>query len=141
MPCVICAALSVFFAFALVSAPMAQAAPSAAQAVATCNPTSSNGCVNGILQDAGKSPIAGATVTISGAETGMTATAADGTWAFSVADDGDYTVTIDATVASQHGLAASSATVTIKKSSFDKQRAVVRFDQANSAAGASNASG
>lgn len=141
MPCVICAALSVFFAFALVSAPMAQAAPSAAQAVATCNPTSSNGCVNGILQDAGKSPIAGATVTLSGAETGMTATAADGTWAFSVADDGDYTVTIDATVASQHGLAASSATVTIKKSSFDKQRAVVRFDQANSAAGASNASG
>lgn len=141
MPCVICAALSVFFAFALVSAPMAQAAPSAAQAVATCNPTSSNGCVNGILQDAGKSPIAGATVTLSGAETGMTATAADGTWAFSVADDGDYTVTIDATVASQHGLAASSATVTIKKSSFGKQRAVVRFDQANSAAGASSASG
>lgn len=45
------------------------------------------------------------------------------------------TVTIDASVAKEHGLKASSATVTIKKASFDKQRGVVRFDQAGDSAG------
>ena len=30
----------------------------AAEAVPTCNPTATNGCVNGILQDADKKPIA-----------------------------------------------------------------------------------
>ena len=59
----------------------------------------------------------------------------DGKWAFSVADDGDYTVTIDASVAKEHGLKASSATVTIRKASFDKQRGVVRFDQAGDSTG------
>lgn len=144
VPCIVFAALSAFCAFLPAAAPPAYAASSTAKAVTSCNPTASNGCVNGILQDAGKSPIAGATVTLSGVASGTTTTAADGTWAFSVTDDGDYTVTIDDAVAQQHGLASSSATVTIKKSSFDKQRAVVRFDQATAAAGSSgsgNASG
>ena len=34
-----------------------------AQAVDECNPTASNGCVNGILQDADKKPIADVTIT------------------------------------------------------------------------------
>jgi amino acid/amide ABC transporter membrane protein 1, HAAT family (TC 3.A.1.4.-) len=109
---------------------IASAADSGAQAVDECNPTASNGCVNGILQDADKKPIADVTITLSGKATAETKTAADGKWAFSVADDGDYTVTIDASVAKEHGLKASSATVTIRKASFDKQRGVVRFDQA-----------
>ena len=75
------------------------------------------------------------TITLSGKATAETKTAADGKWAFSVADDGDYTVTIDASVAKEHGLKASSATVTIRKASFDKQRGVVRFDQAGDSTG------
>lgn len=121
--CSIFAALSMLFIL-----PPANAM--AAEAVDVCNPTSDNGCINGILQDADKQPIAGATVTLSGKESAETTTDADGKWAFSVADDGDYTVTIDDSVAKEHGLNASSATVTIKKASFDKQRGVVRFDQA-----------
>ncbi|WP_432624012.1 ABC transporter permease subunit [Bifidobacterium sp.] len=116
------------------------AADSGAKAVNECNPTASNGCVNGILQDADKKPIADVTIKLSGKETAETKTTADGKWAFSVADDGDYTVTIDDSVAQEHGLKASSATVTIKKASFDKQRGVVRFDQASDSA-ASAASG
>jgi len=116
------------------------AADSGAKAVDECNPTAVNGCVNGILQDADKKPIADVTVKLSGKETAETKTTADGKWAFSVADDGDYTVTIDDSVAKEHGLKASSATVTIKKASFDKQRGVVRFDQASDSA-ASAASG
>lgn len=112
----------------------------AAEAVDVCNPTSDNGCVNGILQDADKRPIAGATVTLSGKESAKTTTDADGKWAFSVADDGDYMVTIDDAVAKEHGLKASSATVTIKKASFDKQRGVVRFDQAGANSSASGTS-
>ncbi|WP_254290600.1 carboxypeptidase regulatory-like domain-containing protein [Bifidobacterium adolescentis] len=114
---------------------IASAADSGAQAVDECNPTASNGCVNGILQDADKKPIADVTITLSGRATAETKTAADGKWAFSVADDGDYTVTIDASVAKEHGLKASSATVTIRKASFDKQRGVVRFDQAGDSTG------
>lgn len=114
---------------------IASAADSGAQAVDECNPTASNGCVNGILQDADKKPIADVTITLSGKATAETKTAADGKWAFSVADDGDYTVTIDASVAKEHGLKASSATVTIRKASFDKQRGVVRFDQAGDSTG------
>jgi len=116
------------------------AADSGAKAVDECNPTAVNGCVNGILQDADKKPIADVTVKLSGKETAETKTTADGKWAFSVVDDGDYTVTIDDSVAKEHGLKASSATVTIKKASFDKQRGVVRFDQASDSA-ASAASG
>lgn len=101
----------------------------AAEAVAVCNPTAQNGCVNGILQDAGKQPVAGATVTLSGAESAQTTTADDGTWAFAVESDGEYTVAIDESVAEQYGLTASSMDVTIEKNSFDKQRAVVRFDR------------
>lgn len=101
----------------------------AAEAVAVCNPTAQNGCVNGILQDAGKQPVAGATITLSGAESAQTTTADDGTWAFSVESDGEYTVAIDESVAEQYGLTASSMDVTIEKNSFDKQRAVVRFDR------------
>ena len=112
----------------------------AAEAVDVCNPTSDNGCINGILQDADKQPIAGATVTLSGKESAETTTDADGKWAFSVADDGDYTVTIDDSVAKEHGLNASSATVTIKKASFDKQRGVVRFDQAGAGSSVSGTS-
>ena len=127
--CSIFAVLSMLFIFPPVAA-------MAAEAVDVCNPTSDNGCVNGILQDADKRLIAGATVTLSGKESAKTTTDADGKWAFSVADDGDYMVTIDDAVAKEHGLKASSATVTIKKASFDKQRGVVRFDQdgANSSA-------
>ena len=125
--CSIVAVLSMLF---VLPPAIASAADSGAQAVDECNPTASNGCVNGILQDADKKPIADVTITLSGKATAETKTAADGKWAFSVADDGDYTVTIDASVAKEHGLKASSATVTIKKASFDKQRGVVRFDQA-----------
>ncbi len=125
--CSIVAVLSMLF---VLPPAIASAADSGAQAVDECNPTASNGCVNGILQDADKKPIADVTITLSGKATAETKTAADGKWAFSVADDGDYTVTIDASVAKEHGLKASSATVTIRKASFDKQRGVVRFDQA-----------
>ena len=111
------------------------ASASAAESVPVCNPTASNGCVNGILQDAGQQPIAGVTVTLSGKESGTTVTDADGKWAFSVGADGEYTVTIDKSVADEHGLKGNESTVTIKKSSFDKQRAVVRFDQATASTG------
>lgn len=111
----------------------------AAEAVTTCNPTATNGCVNGILQDSGKQPIAGATVTLSGKESATTTTDASGKWAFSVTADGSYTVTIDKSVASGHGLPGNTATVSIDKNDFSKQRAVVRFDKANAAA--SSASG
>lgn len=130
--CSIVAVLSMLF---VLPPAIASAADSGAQAVDECNPTASNGCVNGILQDADKKPIADVTITLSGKATAETKTAADGKWAFSVADDGDYTVTIDASVAKEHGLKASSATVTIKKASFDKQRGVVRFDQAGDSTG------
>ena len=130
--CSIVAVLSMLF---VLPPAIASAADSGAQAVDECNPTASNGCVNGILQDADKKPIANVTITLSGKATAETKTAADGKWAFSVADDGDYTVTIDASVAKEHGLKASSATVTIRKASFDKQRGVVRFDQAGDSAG------
>ena len=130
--CSIVAVLSMLF---VLPPAIASAADSGAQAVDECNPTASNGCVNGILQDADKKPIADVTITLSGKATAETKTAADGKWAFSVADDGDYTVTIDASVAKEHGLKASSATVTIRKASFDKQRGVVRFDQAGDSAG------
>lgn len=131
MLCSIFAVLSMLF----VLPPALASAAGTVQAVDECNPTSDNGCVNGILQDAGKQPIAGATVKLSGKATAETTTAADGKWAFSVADDGDYTVTIDDAVAKEHGLKSSSATVTIKKASFDKQRGVIRFDQADDTAG------
>lgn len=130
--CSIVAVLSMLF---VLPPAIASAADSGAQAVDECNPTASNGCVNGILQDADKKPIADVTITLSGKATAETKTAADGKWAFSVADDGDYTVTIDASVAKEHGLKTSSATVTIKKASFDKQRGVVRFDQAGDSTG------
>lgn len=104
---------------------------SAAEAVEVCNPTSDNGCVNGVLQDDNKQAIANVTVKLSGKEEAETTTDADGKWAFSVESDGDYTVTIDESVVEEHGLRSSSATVTIKKSSFDQQRGVVRFDQIN----------
>ena len=112
----------------------------AADAVDVCNPTSDNGCVNGILQDADKKAIAGITVKLSGTEEAETTTEADGKGAFSVKDDGDYTVTIDESVAEEHGLKSSSATVTIKKASFDKQRGVVRFDQVNDSASSGSSS-
>lgn len=131
MICAVFAVLSMLF---ILPSSTAFAADSGAKAVNECNPTASNGCVNGILQDADKKPIADVTIKLSGKETAETKTTADGKWAFSVADDGDYTVTIDDSVAQEHGLKASSATVTIKKASFDKQRGVVRFDQASDSA-------
>ena len=131
--CSIFAALSMLFILPPDSA-------MAADAVDVCNPTSDNGCVNGILQDADKKAIAGITVKLSGTEEAETTTDADGKWAFSVKDDGDYTVTIDESVAEEHGLKSSSATVTIKKASFDKQRGVVRFDQVNDSASSGSSS-
>ena len=104
--CSIVAVLSMLF---VLPPAIASAADSGAQAVDECNPTASNGCVNGILQDADKKPIADVTITLSGKATAETKTAADGKWAFSVADDGDYTVTIDASVAKEHGLKASTS--------------------------------
>ncbi|WP_289097235.1 SdrD B-like domain-containing protein [uncultured Bifidobacterium sp.] len=103
------------------------------EAADRCVPTAEYGCVNGILQDSDQKPIAGVTVTLGGAATGETTTADDGTWAFKVADDGKYTVTIAQDVAKQYGFAADSATVEIVKSSFSKQRGVVRFDKAAAA--------
>ena len=94
--CSIVAVLSMLF---VLPPAIASAADSGAQAVDECNPTASNGCVNGILQDADKKPIADVTITLSGKATAETKTAADGKWAFSVADDGDYAVTIDESVA------------------------------------------
>nr|WP_240541329.1 SdrD B-like domain-containing protein [Bifidobacterium santillanense] len=101
----------------------------AAEAVPTCNPSATNGCVNGILQDANKTAIAGITITLSGAESATTTTDANGNWAFSVSKDGKYTVAMDESVAKQHGLKAATATVEIKMNSFDKARQVVRFDK------------
>ena len=73
--------------------------------------------INGILQDADKKPIADVTITLSGKATAETKTAADGKWAFSVADDGDYTVTADRTaggkVTVNPGRADKGDTVTI----------------------------
>ena len=113
----------------------------AAEAVPTCNPTATNGCVNGILQDADKKPIANVTLKLSGKETASTTTDAEGKWAFSVTADGKYTVTMDESVAKEHGLKASTATMEIEKNSFDKARQVVRFDKPSSASGASGQSG
>ena len=117
--------------FALLMA-LSIAAPgraSAAEAVPTCNPTATNGCVNGILQDADKKPIANVTLKLSGKEEATATTDAEGKWAFSVTADGEYTVTMDESVAKEHGLKASTATVDIEKNSFDKARQVVRFDK------------
>lgn len=137
-PAVIGLVAALAFTVALVFIPTSA---QAAEAVGVCNPTSENGCVNGILQDADQTPIAGATVTLSGQEGAETTTADDGTWAFSVEEDGDYTVTIDESVAEDYGLAASEVTVTVEKSSFTNQRAVVRFDQAASGSSSSSTSG
>ena len=51
--CSIVAVLSMLF---VLPPAIASAADSGAQAVDECNPTASNGCVNGILQDADKKP-------------------------------------------------------------------------------------
>lgn len=105
----------------------------ASEATPVCNPTATNGCVNGILQDSGRRPISGVKVTLSGKESAITTTDATGKWAFKVAADGSYTVAIDASIAKKYGLKTSSETVNIVKSDFAKQRGVVRFDnpQAN----------
>ena len=92
----------------------------AAEAVPTCNPTATNGCVNGILQDADKKPIANVELKLSGQEEATTTTDAEGKWAFSVNADGKYTVTMDESVAKDHGLKAATAEVEIQKNSFDK---------------------
>lgn len=104
--CSIVAVLSMLF---VLPPAIASAADSGAQAVDECNPTASNGCVNGILQDADKKPIADVTITLSGKATAETKTAADGKWAFSVADDGDYTVTIDASVSTKLAIPPAAA--------------------------------
>jgi branched-chain amino acid transport system permease protein len=101
----------------------------AAQAVTTCNPTSDNGCVNGVLQDSAKTPIANVEVTLGGSESATTTTGSDGKWAFSVTADGEYTVSIPSEVVQQHGLKAAKATVDVKKGDFSKARQVVRFDE------------
>lgn len=90
----------------------------AAEAVPTCNPTATNGCVNGILQDADKKPIANVELKLSGQEEATTTTDAEGKWAFSVNADGKYTVTMDESVAKDHGLKAATAEVEIQKKQF-----------------------
>ncbi|WP_314687124.1 ABC transporter permease subunit [uncultured Bifidobacterium sp.] len=112
----------------------------AAEAVGVCNPTTTNGCVNGILQDSSKKAIVGAKITLSGEESATTTTDKDGKWAFSVGADGKYTVTIDSSLVSKYGLKSSTATVTIDKNSFSEQRGVVRFDEANSSDESSSSS-
>lgn len=77
--CSIVAVLSMLF---VLPPAIASAADSGAQAVDECNPTASNGCVNGILQDADKKPIADVTITLSGKATAETKTAADGSTTF-----------------------------------------------------------
>ena len=67
--CSIVAVLSMLF---VLPPAIASAADSGAQAVDECNPTASNGCVNGILQDADKKPIADVTITLSGKATAET---------------------------------------------------------------------
>ena len=113
----------------------------AAQPVPVCNPTGTNGCVNGILQDANRNPVVGATVTLSGKESATTTTDDTGKWAFSVTADGKYTATIDAGVAKDHGLKANAETVDIEKSDFSKQRGVVRFDKPGETTSSPSASG
>lgn len=113
----------------------------AAEAVPTCNPTATNGCVNGILQDADKKPIANVELKLSGQEEATTTTDAEGKWAFSVNADGKYTVTMDESVAKDHGLKAATAEVEIQKNSFDKARQVVRFDKPAETSSTSGTSG
>ncbi|MBT1163162.1 ABC transporter permease subunit [Bifidobacterium felsineum] len=113
----------------------------AAEAVPTCNPTATNGCVNGILQDANKQPIANVELKLSGKESATATTDAQGNWAFSVSADGKYTVTMDESVAKQYGLKAATAQVEIEKNSFDKARQVVRFDKPAPAAATSGSGG
>ena len=136
--------LGLFLAVVLACFMVTMASPQsamAAEAVKVCNPTATNGCVNGILQDSSKNPIAGVKITLSGTETATTTTDDTGKWAFSVEADGEYTVAIDASVATEHGLKSDKDTVEIKKTDFAKQRGVVRFDQpASAAAGGSSSS-
>ncbi|MCI1831977.1 MAG: branched-chain amino acid ABC transporter permease [Bifidobacterium sp.] len=101
----------------------------AAQSVAVCNPTATAGCVNGILQDAQRKPIAGATVTLSGRESATATTDPEGKWAFSVSSDGSYTVALDPSLVAKYQLKSSKATVEIKKGDFTESRQVVRFDE------------
>lgn len=136
--CVV-AVIAAVFLWCGLNAPQAVAAE--VEATDRCVPTAEYGCVNGILQGSDQKPIAGVTVTLGGAATGETTTADDGTWAFKVVDDGKYTVTIPQDVAKQYGFAADSATVEIVKSSFSKQRGVVRFDKAAAAKQPSKSSG
>ncbi|MEE8734458.1 MAG: carboxypeptidase regulatory-like domain-containing protein [Bifidobacterium crudilactis] len=112
----------------------------AAEAVETCNPTSEIACVNGVLQDSAKAPIAGVEVTLGGAESATATTDASGKWAFSVTADGEYTVSIPASVVQEHGLKADTATVDVKKGDFSKARRVVRFDEVQASSEASSGS-
>lgn len=123
---------------ALLAVPPATA--SAAEAVTTCNPTSSNACVNGILQDSSKQAIAGVQVTLGGEESATTTTDSSGKWAFSVTADGEYTVSLPSDVMKNHGLKSDKATVTVKKGDFSKARQVVRFDEAQESDGAQSGS-
>ncbi|MCI2176257.1 ABC transporter permease subunit [Bifidobacterium psychraerophilum] len=123
---------------ALLAVPPATA--SAAEAVTTCNPTSSNACVNGILQDSSKQAIAGVQVTLGGEESATTTTDSSGKWAFSVTADGEYTVSLPSDVMKNHGLKSDKATVTVKKGDFSKARQVVRFDEAQESGGAQSGS-
>ncbi|OZG51441.1 branched-chain amino acid ABC transporter permease [Pseudoscardovia radai] len=128
----------------LLSASMLVAAPAtarAAEATETCTPSETTGCINGILQDPSRNPIAGVTVTLDGAESATATTGPDGRWAFAVESDGDYTVSIPTDVASANGLAASSASVAIERQSFSGQRQVVRFDKASASSSSAASSG
>ena len=121
-------------AAALLMTVMALAVPVssyAAEAVSVCNPTATNGCVNGILQDSSKKAIAGAKVTLSGKESATTTTDKDGKWAFSVGADGKYTVAPDPPFVSQYGLQSSTAVVSLDKNSYHQPHGAGRFAAAN----------
>lgn len=52
--------------------------PAVLRTATTCTPSETTGCINGILQDPSRNPIAGVTVTLDGAES-ATATTGPGT--------------------------------------------------------------
>ena len=117
--------VAVIFACFMLS--MASPQPAlAAEAVDSCT----SNCVSGVLQDADQNPISGATVTLSGTEEATTTTDDAGKWAFSITQTGKYTVSIDESVASEHGFTSATQEVEVKDSSFTKH-AVVSFEQAS----------
>lgn len=61
-----------------------------------CTPDATTGCVRGVINTSAGDPAAGVDVTLSGGgEEQTVTTSSDGTWAFSVSEPGEYTVSVD----------------------------------------------